>query len=197
MPLRVDVANGKLAALPRRPCEEDRPRAGRRVAHAEAASRRSRTRRSRAGGSCRCRPRRSSRSRSASTSGRSSCRTRSSAPKVTEDDLGQVIVIKRDSKKLLFFNGDTLKRVVPRRDGPVVVPDADRQVRDRHDAAQPVVVSRRRARPGPRARADPARARATRSARAGWASRRRTSASTGRPTPRRSATPPRTAASGC
>ena len=31
-------------------------------------------------------------------------------PKVTEDDLGQVIVIKRDSRKLLYFNGLKLKR---------------------------------------------------------------------------------------
>jgi hypothetical protein len=31
-------------------------------------------------------------------------------PKVTETDLGKVIVIRRDSKKLLLFNGATLKR---------------------------------------------------------------------------------------
>ena len=35
-------------------------------------------------------------------------------PEVTEDDLGHVIVIKRDSKQLLFYNGFQLKRIVPR-----------------------------------------------------------------------------------
>ena len=45
--------------------------------------------------------------------------------------------------------------------------------------------------------ADPAGTEAIRSGLAGWASTRRRSGSTGRPTPRRSATRPRTVASGC
>ena len=57
--------------------------------------------------------------------------------------------------------------------------------------------TRRPTRRGPRARSRSRRGRATRSARAGWASRRRASASTARPTPHRSATRPRTAASAC
>jgi lipoprotein-anchoring transpeptidase ErfK/SrfK len=32
-------------------------------------------------------------------------------PKVTESDLGKVIIIRRDSKRLLYYNGATLKRV--------------------------------------------------------------------------------------
>ena len=47
---------------------------------------------------------------------------------------------------------------VPRRDRPVVLPDADRRVRDRHEAAQPVVVSAAGLRLGGRQGARPARA---------------------------------------
>ena len=86
---------------------------------------------------------------------------------------------------------------VPDRDGAVVVPDADREVRDRHEAAKPVVVPARRAPPGPRAPSPFRPGPATRSARAGWESPRRTSGSTARRTPPRSATRRRTAASAC
>ena len=69
-------------------------------------------------------------------------------------------------------------------------------LRDHREAAQPVVVSAELGLGrGREARA--ARARATRSARAGWASRRRASACTARPTRPRSATARRTAASAC
>ena len=47
-------------------------------------------------------------------------------PKVTEADLGKAIVIKRGSNQLLYYNGDKLEAHLPRRDRPVVVPDAAR-----------------------------------------------------------------------
>ena len=87
--------------------------------------------------------------------------------------------------------------LVPDRDRPVVVPDADRQLRDHQHAAATRGGIRPRAPRGPKARSRCRRARATRSARAGWASRRRTSGSTERRTPPRSATRRRTAASAC
>ena len=94
----------------------------------------------------------------------------------------QLIVIKRDSSQLLFYNGRQAEAHLPGRDRPVVVPDADRQLRDHQQAARPVVVPARRTPPGRRARSRCRPARGTRSARAGWASPRRTSASTARRT---------------
>ena len=118
-------------------------------------------------------------------------------PTVTEADLGHG---DRDQARLepapLLQRGQA-QADVPRRDRPVLVPDARRHVRDRDHAARPVVVPAAGLRLGRGREADPARAPGTRSGRAGWGSRRRTSGSTGRPTPPRSATPRRTAASAC
>ena len=98
-----------------------------------------------------------------------------------------MIVIRRGSNQLTLYNGAKRRAAVQGRDRAVDLPDAARQVPDRRQVEEPVVVpagarrgrrARSRSRPGP----------ATRSARAGWASRRRASASTARPTPARSAT---------
>ena len=85
---------------------------------------------------------------------------------------------------------------VRRRHRPGDLPDAARRLAHRDDAARTPGGSRRTRR-GRRARSRSRPARATRSARAGWASTPRASACTARPTRRRSATRPRTAASGC
>ena len=76
------------------------------------------------------------------------------------------------------------------------LPDAVGHVAHRHHAGEPVVDPAELGL-GRRARSRFRPVRATRSARAGWASTPRASASTARPTRRRSATRPRTAASGC
>ena len=77
-------------------------------------------------------------------------------PKVTEADLGKVIVIKRASNQLLYFDGDKLKRSFRVATGQSSYPTPHRQVRDRHDAAQPVVVPAGGLRLGRGRRADPA-----------------------------------------
>ena len=87
-------------------------------------------------------------------------------------------------------------RAVRRRDRPGRLPDAARQASRSSSSGRTRGGTRRRRR-GRRARSPCRPARATRSARAGWASARRASASTARRRTARSATRSRTAASAC
>ena len=118
-------------------------------------------------------------------------------PKVTDADLGKVIVIKRGSNQLLYYNGDKLKRTFRVATGqssyPTPLGNYEIVTMQRNPWWYPPEGSAWAEGAERRSR----RARGTRSERGGWASRRRTSGSTGRRTPPRSGTPPRTAASGC
>ena len=107
-----------------------------------------------------------------------------------------VIVIRRSSNQLYLYRLRPAAENVPRRDRPVDLPDAARPLRHPRQVAEPLVVPAELPL-GERARSRSRRARATRSARAGWACPRRASGSTGRRTRPRSATRSRTAASGC
>ena len=84
-------------------------------------------------------------------------------PKVTEADLGKVIVIKRGSNQLLYYNGDKLKRTFRVATGQSSYPTPLGKLRDREDAAEPLVVSAgglclgRGRRAGPAGPGEPAR----------------------------------------
>ena len=114
-------------------------------------------------------------------------------PEVGAEDLGPVIVIKRGSNHLTLFDGASRVRDFTVATGAAQYPTPTGSfeivVMERNPTWNPPdsdwAKGASRFRP----------ARATRSARAGWASPRRPSGSTARPTWRRSATPRRTAAS--
>ena len=107
-----------------------------------------------------------------------------------------MIVIRRGSNHLYLYKGYAPAALVRRRDRPVAYPTPLGRFDDRRQVEEPVVVPARLAL-GAGREADSARARATRSARAGWASPRPASGSTGPRRPPRSATRSRTAASAC
>ena len=117
-------------------------------------------------------------------------------PEVTEHDLDTAIVIERGSNRLLFYKNLKLNRTFH-----VATGQARTQRRSGTSRSSTCSGTRggtpHRARRGPRASSPSRRGRATRSGRAGWASPRRTSASTGRPTQPPSAIPHLTGASAC
>ena len=79
-----------------------------------------------------------------------------------------MIVIRRGSNRLYLYKGDEAVARLRRRHRPVLYPTPLGRFHDRGQVAEPVVVPARLAVGGGR-EAGPARARATRSARAGWA----------------------------
>ena len=117
-------------------------------------------------------------------------------PKVAAADLDEAIVILRGSNRLLFFDNAKYVRwfgvATGRAEYPTPLGDFEIVNLQRnpwwYPPPSPWAQGRRTGSPRPR---QPARRRA------GWVSRRHTSASTARRTPRRSATRPRTAASAC
>ena len=122
-------------------------------------------------------------------------RVRALLPKVTPRTVGPVIVIRRGSNRLYLYVGMRLWRTFGVATGQSAYPTPLGRwsvvVKWRnpwwYPPNSPWAPARSRSRPAP----------GTRSARAGWASPPRASASTARPTTPRSATRPRTAASGC
>ena len=117
-------------------------------------------------------------------------------PKVGSAELDEAVVDPSRIEQAAVLRRREVRSLVRCRDRSVRVPDADRRLRDRDHAAEPLVVSAA-VRRGRRTRIRFRRARGIRWARAGWGSRRRTSGSTARRTRPRSGTRPRTAASGC
>ena len=117
------------------------------------------------------------------------------AQQITRANFGSVIVISREPNRLLSLPRTEAVHQFGVATGQAVYPTPLGKF-------QIVVNGRtrggtRRTRRGRRARSPSRRGRATRSARAGWASGAAASASTARRSPARSATRPRTAASGC
>ena len=123
-------------------------------------------------------------------------RTTKTKAEVTRKSFGPVIVIHRGSNRLYLYHGAKHEPDLPGRDRTERLPDAARQLPDRGHVAEPLVVPAE-LRLGEGRAAGSARARTTRSARAGWASPRPASASTARTTTHRSAIRSRTAASAC
>ena len=94
--------------------------------------------------------------------------TRTLKPSVSKTGFGPVIVIHRGVELPPALQRRDSVAELQRCDRPLSVPDADRQLPDRRHADEPVVApARLRLGEGPEA--DPARARATRWGRAGWA----------------------------
>ena len=92
-------------------------------------------------------------------------------PTVTRGSFGPVIVIRRGSNRLYLYKGMRFQRVFGVATGQSVYPTPLGNWHDRRQVAEPVVVPAELA-VGEGREAGPAGARATRSARAGWASRR-------------------------
>ena len=97
--------------------------------------------------------------------------------------LGPVVLINRETNRLYLFHGNELWRSFPVATGQAVYPTPTGPLRHRREVGEPLVVSAHVELLGAGAEARAARARTTRSERAGWGARPPGSGSTARTAP--------------